>query len=370
VVEDKLRYARAELVEVIKPAPHRITPRCAHFGTCGGCHYQHLSYPDQLAAKEAVFEDQLQRIGKITDPPLEKIIPSPQPWNYRNQIQFQISPEGRLGFRQQHSHQLVDIQECHLPEPLLNMIWPVVEAEHIPGLDRVILRSGEGEQDALLILESKDPHPLSFELDLPLSAVYQGPGGEIVLAGDDFTILEVYGFPFVVSAGSFFQVNTQAAELMVDQLLDILQPLDNALVLDVYCGVGLFSLFMAERGGQVIGVEFNPSAVDDFLYNLSGYDQVKIYDAAAEEVLPHLQLAPDVIVLDPPRGGISPTVLDSMVELAPEKIVYISCDPATLGRDLQRFRKQGYSLTQSTPLDMFPQTYHIESINLLKKTTP
>lgn len=370
LVEDKERYARAELIEVVGPAPSRIEPRCRHFGTCGGCHYQHLSYADQLAAKQAVFRDQLERIGKVTDPPVREIVGSPSPWNYRNHIQFHISPQGKLGYLKHRSREMVDIEECHLPEDVLNLVWPVLEAESIPGLDRIHLRSGEGDQDALIVLESSDPQPLSFEMDLPLSAVYRGPGGEIILAGDDFTILEVHQFPFVVSAGSFFQVNTTMAERLITDLLSLIDELKKELVLDVYSGVGLFSVFLAEAAERVIGVESNPSAVEDYLYNLSGWENVQLYDLAAEEVLPYLEEEPDVIVLDPPRGGLSTAVLDGVVSLNPPAVVYISCDPATLARDLKRFARQGFFLSQATPYDMFPQTYHIESLNLLKKTTP
>jgi 23S rRNA (uracil1939-C5)-methyltransferase len=241
--------------------------------------------------------------------------------------------------------------------------------EFIPGLERVILRAGEDGQDALLLLESSDPHPIEFSVDLPLSAVHQGPGGKLILAGDDFTIIKVNEFPFVVSASSFFQVNIQVTELIVDHLINILPINQNSLVLDVYCGVGLFSLFIASRVDKVIGIESAPSAGDDFLYNLAGIDNVELYPATAEEVLPFLEFTPDVVILDPPRSGVSRTVLDSTVSLQPGTITYISCDPATLARDTRRLINQGYTLLDSTPFDMFPQTFHIESVNIFTRST-
>ena len=241
--------------------------------------------------------------------------------------------------------------------------------DFIPGLDRVSIRSGENGEDALITFASSDPQPFEFTVDLPLSAVHQGPGGEIILAGDDFTVVEVKEFPFVVSAGSFFQVNTQVAELIIDYLLEVLSLDEDSLVLDVYCGVGLFSVFIAPLVKKVIGIESSPSAGEDFLYNLAGYDNVELFDIPAEDVLPHLKLTPDVILLDPPRTGISKKVLDSVVSLAPDTIAYVSCDPATLARDANRFEKQGYTLQESTPFDMFPQTYHIESVNILQRMT-
>ena len=367
LTEEKERYARGEIVEIIKPSPLRIQPRCLHFSECGGCHYQHVSYEEQLKIKKAIFVDQLERMGKLTDPPVEEIIPSPQEWNYRNQIQLHISKEGEPGFLRHRSNQVVPIQECHLPEESLNQIWPSLSLEYIPGLDRINLRSGEEGQDTLIVLESSDPKPIEFSVDLALSAVHQGPGGEIVLAGDDFTIIPIQDIPFVVSAGSFFQVNTGVAELIVDFLMEELPLHDDTLILDVYCGVGMFSAFLAPRVGKVIGIESDPKAGEDFLYNLAGYDNVDFYDLPAENVIPFLDIKPDIILLDPPRAGLSKKVLDSVVTMNPELITYISCDPATLARDADRFQKQGYVLQKSNLFDMFPQTFHIESVNMFRR---
>jgi len=367
LVEEKERYARAELLEVISPSSVRINPRCPHFTQCGGCHYQHIPYLDQLHIKQSILLNQLERVGKLIDPPVEDMVPSPSAWNYRNHIQFHISEEGNPGFLKHRSNQVVEIQECHLPEDSINNIWPALDTEYIPGLDRISFRSGEGGQDTMIVLESSDPKPIEFVVDLPLSAVHQGPGGEIVLAGDDFTIIEVHGFPFVVSAGSFFQINTGVAELIVDYLIDVLPLAEDTVLLDVYCGVGLFSVFLAPLVKQIIGFESDPSAAKDFLYNLAGFDTVKLYDLPAEDILPDLEISPEIILLDPPRAGISIKVLDGVVSLKPKLIAYISCDPATLARDVFRLHKQGYQLQSSTPFDMFPQTYHIESVNLFQR---
>ena len=368
LVEEKERYARGEISEIIKPSPHRIEPRCPHFQECGGCHYQHIPYPEQLLIKESILLDQFRRVGKLDSAPVKPIQPSPSPWNYRNHLQFHIAEDGRLGFLKHRSNEIVTIQECHLPEESLNEIWPSFKLEFIPGLDRVSLRAGDGGQDALVLFESQGQEMFEFSVDLPLSAVLQGPGGEIVLSGDDFTVIPVLDFPFVVSAGAFFQINTQVTEILVKKILEIL-PLESDMVcLDVYCGVGLFSAFLAPRVKKVIGIESSPSACEDYLYNLAEFENVELYDLPAEEVMPELDLSPDIILLDPPRAGLSTTVLDSVVNLGPDLIAYISCDPATLARDIQRLSKKGYALEESTPIDMFPQTYHIESLNLLQRT--
>jgi 23S rRNA (uracil1939-C5)-methyltransferase len=366
VVEDKERYARGEIVEIISPSPDRIIPRCPHFTVCGGCHYQHLPYSKQLQIKRSVLIDQLKRVGKIDHPPVNEMIPSPSNWNYRNHIQFHLSETGQPGFMKHRTNEVVPIHECHLPEEDLNQIWPILDMELIPGLNRVSLRAGEGGQDTLITFESSDPQPIEFSVDLPLSAVHQGPSGEIILAGDDFTVIEVKDTPFVVSAGSFFQVNTRVAELVVDHLLEFLPINDESVLLDVYCGVGLFGVFLSPRVKKIIGIESDPKACEDYLYNLAGFDNVQLYDLPAEDILPNLDLTPNIILLDPPRGGLSKTVLDSVISLNPEVIAYISCDPATLARDARRLELKGFDLRISTPFDMFPQTYHIESVNIFQ----
>ena len=368
LVEEKERYARGEIIEIIAPSQARIHPRCPHFQICGGCHYQHIPYQDQLRIKEAILDDQLRRVGKIESPPVKTIQPSPLPWNYRNHIQFHIAEDGSPGFLKHRSAEIVPIQECHLPEEGLNQIWPSFNLEYIPGLERISLRSGDEGEDTLIILESQGQEPFDFNVDLPISAVLRGPGGEIILSGDDFTVIPVLDFPFVVSSGSFFQTNTAVASRLVEYLLEVL-PLDNdSVCLDIYCGVGLFSAFLAPRAKKVIGIESSPSACEDFLYNLASFENVELYDLPAEEVLPVLEVSPDIILLDPPRAGLAKSVLDNVAELDPELIVYISCDPATLARDIQRFSRKGFSLIESTPFDMFPQTFHIESFNLLRRT--
>jgi len=366
LVEDKPRYARAELVEVLDPAPERIPPKCPHFTKCGGCHYQHIPYQEQLKAKKAVLQDQLRRIGKFENAPVQDIVPSPAHWNYRNFIQFHLSPEGKLGFQAPHSKRVIPIQECHLPDELINTIWPLLELNFIPGLERVGLRSGEGDEDALLILESSDPHPFEFSVDFPLSAVHLGPGGHLVLSGDEFTILEVGGFPFVVSAGAFFQVNTAQAEQMVTHLLENLPISPSTILADVYCGGGLFSAFLAPEVEKLIGIETSPVAAEDFMYNLADFPNVAFYEAPAENVLPHLELTPDVILVDPPRGGLARAALDGILALKPKTLAYVSCDPSTLARDALRLTQGGFQLKQVTPFDMFPQTYHIESISIFE----
>lgn len=373
LTEDKPRYARGKLIHIITSAPERIQPRCPHAhpptetkaGTCGGCHYQHIPYETQLQIKTDVLRDQLERIGKLSNPPIHPIIASP-PWNYRNQVQFYLSPEGKPGHRDSDTSAVFPIRECHLPTEAINEIWPLLDMESIPGLDRITLRSGlNGE---LLILESSDPQPIELELDLPLSVVHMGPGGMLVLAGDDHIILDIQQRLFRVSAGSFCPTNIQTTEKMVAHLVDNLPLTPHVTLVDAYCGTGLFSAFLAPHVGRLIAVDHSSSACEDFEINLDEYDHVALYEAPVEAVLPGLDSHPQIIVADPPHSGLARQTLDAILSLGPDMLAYISSDPATLGRDARRLTTGGYQLQQITPFDRFPQTYHIESISLWTAT--
>ena len=371
LIEERRNHARAELLEVLEPSPERITPRCAHFGLCGGCHYQHMPYEAQLAAKTAILRDQLERIGRLREPSVLPAVPSPLPFNYRNYVQFHLTSQGRLGFHTILGDSLFELGECHLPEEVLNTVWPQLDFETLPELERIGLRLGV-DDDLQLILESSEAQPPEFSVeDLTLSAVHLSAAGPLVLAGSEYVLIDILGRAFRVSAPSFFQVNTLMAEAMVNHVLAhlaILHPLEpDSTVLDVYCGVGLFSAFLAQKAGRLIGVESSTSAVEDFINNLDEFENVEIYEDAAEAVLPQLTLQPDLILVDPPRSGLDRRALDGILALAPETLVYISCDPATLSRDARRLTTGGYQLWQVTPFDLFPQTYHIESISFWQR---
>ncbi|MEJ5314701.1 MAG: class I SAM-dependent RNA methyltransferase [Anaerolinea sp.] len=367
LTEEKRGFARATLMDVVQPSPARIRPRCPHFAQCGGCHYQHMDYSLQLTVKQSILTEQLQRIGGIADPPVRLIIPSPQAWNYRNTVQFHLTPDGQLGFRATDDRTVIPVQECHLPEEALLEIWKQIQAEPLPDLERLSLRLG-ADGEILLVLESLETNPPAISVEeLPVSVAHMGPAGTLVLAGDDHVVMEVLGRPFRVSAGSFFQVNTPMAEAMVKHVLSLLPADQPGTVLDVYCGVGLFSAFLAPRARNLIGIESAPSACDDFAVNLDEFDHVSLYMGTAEEILPSLQVHPEVIVVDPPRAGLELAALDAILSMGAPTIIYISCDPATLARDTKRLIRGGYRLEQTTPFDLFPQTYHIESISLFQR---
>jgi 23S rRNA (uracil1939-C5)-methyltransferase len=373
LIEEKRGHARARLLEILTPSPQRITPKCTHFSECGGCHYQLLSYADQLAAKTAILSEQLQRIGGLADPPVRPAIASLEPFNYRNHIQFHLSPEGKLGYYRAQTNTVLPIRECHLPEAPLNILWPQLDFEALPEIERVGLRMGVNE-DFQLILESHDPQTPEFSVeDLTLSAVHLSPAGAIVLAGSEAVYMEVLGRAYRVSAGSFFQVNTRMAEAMVQHILETLPKYtslsEQSTLIDCYCGVGLFSAFLAPQVGRLVGIEASPSACEDFVENLDEFDNVELYEAPVEMILPQLDVRPGIILLDPPRAGLDRHALEAVLTLAASLLVYVSCDPATLARDAKRLAAGGYHLEQITPFDLFPQTYHIESISFWTRNT-
>jgi 23S rRNA (uracil1939-C5)-methyltransferase len=365
-LDDKRSHIRAGLVNILESSPERIAPKCRHFGVCGGCHYQHLSYPSQLISKREILHDQLTRIGKIEDPPVKQAVPSSPEWNYRNHVQFHLTRAGKLGYVDAHSRSVIPITECHLPEPPLNALWPRLEFDPGLGLERVSLRLG-ADEETMLVLESESPEAPELELEADLSVVHLAGNDVVVMAGNDCLNIMGNDRLFQVSAPSFFQVNTEMAGKMVAHLQAHLPVLPSTTLLDVYCGVGLFSAFFAPHVGRLIGVESSPPACADFAVNLDEFDNVELYEAPAEDVLPALDVKPDVVIVDPPRSGLDKITLQALLVLGPAKIAYVSCDPSTLARDAARLIAGGFRLVQVTPFDLFPQTYHIESISFFEK---
>ncbi len=367
IVEEKKRFAKGRPVRIVEASPDRITPRCIHFGICGGCQYQEIDYAKQLETKQAVMLDQLQRIAGLDDPPLRPIVPSPSPWNYRNTVQFHLGQFGELGYIAADGEHLLPISECHLPQDEINAIWPQIELGEESGVFRLGIRQ-DSFNDVMLIMEGEDAKPPEYGEDIPISAVYTPPDARLtVLAGEDHLVFTLLGRNFMVSARSFFQVNTPMAEKMVQHLLDNLDFSGNPTAVELYAGVGLFSAFLAPKVSQLTAIESSGSACHDFAVNLDEFDNVSLYEAESEEVLPSLEEQPDLLVMDPPRAGLAPAVHDAIGKLHPKQIAYISCDQATLARDTKKLLQKGYQLVSITPFDLFPQTSHIESISILTK---
>jgi len=370
VTETRGSYIHASLARVLGPSPQRIIPPCPYFGICGGCHFQHMMQPVQAEMKLKILRDQLQRIGKINQPPILGLITGEKAWNYRNQLQFHPTKTGKLGFMDRSGRQPIEISTCLLAMQGIADTWPMVDLAPEPGLRRVVFRE-DSDGEVMLVLEGEDEDPPEMEIQLPISAAYLDGGGRSVnLAGEDRLRYTVAGRELWVSPESFFQVNLEIAERMVQELSVRLELTPNTEVLELYSGVGLFSQILAERAGNLVAIETSPSACFDFAENLDSFENVSLYEGAVEDVLPALVGSlprPELVLLDPPRAGLHPRARQALLALKPVRIAYISCDPSTLARDLKEFIAAGYELDSVQAFDMFPQTYHVETISILKK---
>jgi 23S rRNA (uracil1939-C5)-methyltransferase len=366
ITQQKRNHAKAKLVEILDASDIRSKPICEHFGECGGCHYQHIPYENQVSIKTSILTEQIQRIAGIELPPVSRCIPAVQPRHYRNTMQYHLSLEGGMGLFASGSDHIIPIKECDLPIPIIDNTRKLLDIEPSSQVERIEIRVGT-DNEVLLAFGSTNSNLPEFSVDLPISAVHLGEDGNTVLSGDEYVVIEVKERIFQVTAGSYFQVNTPVATAMVDYILDLVQLNPQSVVLDLYCGGGLFSAFIAPHVSHCVGVDSSPFSASDFIVNLDEFDNVTLYQGNVEDVLPVLKLKTDIILVDPPRSGLSRAAMDALMVCNAELIVYISSDPATLSRDVKRMVGNGYSLEQISPFDMFPQTAQIESISTLSK---
>ena len=369
LTDDRGRYAFAAGATLLEPSPHRVEPRCPHFGPggCGGCHFQHIDYAAQPGYKRDVVIDQLTRIGGFSDPVVHPTLPSPDAWAYRHHATFHVDAEGSLCFVGTDNQTLIPIEECHIIRPELLDLFYELNLDGIPELDRVRLQSGS-DGDLMAILSTRDDEAPELEVTLPVSINFLLSDNEPVnLIGASHVTYAVRGRRFRVTAGGFFQVNLPQAAALVDLVLARLDLRGGESVLDLYAGVGLFTAFIAERASLVTSIESYPPAVTDADENLADLDNIDLIEGSVEDVLPDLDGPFDAAVLDPPRTGLDVRALDALVAHAPGRIVYVSCEPSTLARDAKRLVKHGYRLVNVQPVDMFPQTYHIECVALMSR---
>jgi len=367
IIDDRKRYARAKVIEVLEPSPARVEPRCPYFGydKCGGCQWQHIDTPVQTRMKGLVTIDQLQRIGNFENPPVFEPVPDEVGWEYRNHALFRVDPDGRLGFLAARSHDVYPIKDCLILHPLLSRLFQSLDMVY-PELEWLELRAGTATGNLMLLLQAKEEESPSLEVDFPLSIVQIRHDDAVApLIGLDYILEHVHDREFRISATSFFQVNSAQAAQLVNIVMGALDLKGREDVLDAYCGVGLFTAFIAEEAASVTGIEVNPAAVVDARHNLAHLDNATLLEGPVMTMIREVNRKIDAVLVDPPRTGLEPEVVDALVEHSPERIVYVSCDPATLARDCSRLVKQGYSLEWVQPVDLFPQTYHIENVALL-----
>jgi 23S rRNA (uracil1939-C5)-methyltransferase len=366
VAEQKPHYARAALLEVLQPSAERVTPRCPHFGDCGGCHFQHMTYEAQLSVIPHIVADQMSRIGGLDTVTVKPPIPHDPVWNYRAEVALSPVPGGGLGFWSPAQRQVIPIEQCDLIRTELMDCWRDVDLE-LPELRKLTLRIGD--DDALLAaLEVEDVEPPELSVDFPISVAIVLPDQTAAsLVGDLYSVQTIGGRDFRVSPGCYFAPNTAMRTAVLTTVLAQANLQGAEVVLDAYCGVGAFTAFLAEQAAQVIAVEVNEDAVNDAVANLDHLDNVSLYQGWLEEVLPTLESKPDVVVVDPPAKGLSVTAVQQIIALAPAKLIYVSEDIATLARDSKHFTRAGYKLVEIQPLDTSPQTYHFHTVSLWQR---
>ena len=374
ITDAKERFARGRVLNLQEKSPDRITAPCPYFSACGGCHYQHLGYAQQLTLKRALVKDQLERIGKMTNLPEIPITPSPLPFGHRNQVQFHSADPSNsasfssLGFKRADSNEVLPIAKCLLIPDELNALLTQMELEPDSGISRLAMRI-DNDGEMMLVFEGDSDEPPELSIELPVSSAYVGPDGQCLnLSGNDALVYTVLGKEFLVSPESFFQVNLPVAEEMIKHVLSLVEGRENLEVLELYSGVGLFTHFLAPHANQLTAIESSPSACFDFVSNLDEFDNISLYEGTVEDILPGIvdQIKPvDLVVLDPPRAGLNVKARQALVDLDPQEIIYISCDPSTLARDLKHLNEAGYSLQSVHAFDMFPQTAHVETVVLM-----
>ncbi len=373
IEEARKNYARARLVSIQKKSPDRVTPPCPVFGKCGGCQLMHLSYSKQLETKRARVVDALERIGKLFDVPVHPCIPS-APLAYRNKIQLPYH-SGKLGLYAFNSHDLIEIDTCYIHCPLGERAFQQIR-QIVHSVKHVLIKTAVQTNQVLVILVTQDKElltPLAQQImeSLPeikgvvqnfnpsSSNVILGPT-YVTLAGQPYIEEKISDLTFKVSPASFFQVNPIQAEHLYQKAVEFADLSGTETVLDAYCGVGTLSLILAPHARHIIGVESVPKAIEDAKANAqtNKISNVTFTCAPMEDFHPPTI---DTAILNPPRKGCHPAALKHLLHLKPRRIVYISCDPATLARDLNLLHPS-YTINQVQPLDMFPQTTHVESV--------
>ena len=422
VMKLKKNYGYARMMQVLTPSPDRVEPKCAFHQKCGGCQIQALAYEKQLEFKENKVRNNLIRLGGFSPDELAKwmepIIGMEHPYHYRNKAQFPVGTdkEGSLitGFYAGHTHSIISNTDCSLGvkenQEILELILGFLREYKIPAYDEttgkglvrhILLRKGfaSGQIMVCLILNGKKlpsaqvlverlktiPGMTSISINVNQKNTNVIMGEELLpLWGEPYIMDNIGEIRYQISPLSFYQVNPVQTERLYGTALEYAGLTGKETVWDLYCGIGTISLFLAKNAKAVYGVEIVPAAIEDAKRNaaLNGITNAKFFVGKAEEVLPEFyeqetkkggtqeMLHPDVIVVDPPRKGCDEVCLNTMIKMAPEKIVYVSCDSATLARDLKYLCENGYELQKVRAVDMFPGTVHVETVCLLSKKCP
>ena len=383
ITEEKKRYSTARVIQVLKPSPGRVNPPCPYFGTCGGCQWQHIDYSIQAEQKKQILGETLKRLGGLKEIPSINVFSSPKPYDYRVRVQLKVKGKA-MGYYQERSYQMVDVERCPISHPLVNRIiqglrdqldalWRVKEVE-------INVSPEEGRGVLLLHPRSYDPGAEPFAKEFLRSqpmlkgiAIAQKVGYHRI--GDPTLTFTTplsqervkRELKLRISPGSFSQVNPEQNQELVQTVLQFSEVNQEDRVFDFYAGAGNLTLPLAMEAGEVLGIEENRMAFEDAQFNAerNGIKNCHFIHGRVEDAFSDWKRErPDLIVLDPPRTGCK-TIVDQVVRLEPKKIIYVSCEPTTFARDLRLFSERGYSLQGLSLIDMFPQTYHMEVVGLL-----
>ena len=366
IVSQKNKYAQAELVQVLQPSPERVTPRCKHFAACGGCHFQHMSYPAQLEAKEGVVRDQLARLGGFKQANVQPVLPNPEPWAYRVEMVLSPAGNGRLGYWSPVKREVIPIEECPISRPELVALLHDVELD-LPGLRKFSLRIG-GDEALLAAIEVDGVEPPELEADFPVSVAIVLPDKTAAsLVGDFYSVQQVNGRDFRISPGVEMITSPAGMSLVVDTVLHYAALTGEENVIELYSGAGTLTAFLAEQAGEIVAVERNPDAVADLSVNLHDLENVNVFEGEAETVLPLMPEEVDLMVAHPWANGLSRKAVAAIIAAKPQRFIYVSADVATLARDGRSLAKAGYQLVEVQPIDMQPQTFHIETVSLWER---
>jgi 23S rRNA (uracil1939-C5)-methyltransferase len=384
LIDDKGSYANAEMEEVIKAAPERIAPRCPHFGACGGCHYQHTDYATQLGFKQLVLRETLERAG--VQPPSEIAVLASEPWAYRNRIRVAFDTAGNAGYRGRRSHAVVPIHECPIAAPLLvetamaaaGLVRKFVDS--MPPMELALFCNAE-ETALQATVFTSDPAKFRFDefaralaeqvlalrgAALALDGRPGKPARIVAQQGATFLLYAAAGFDYRVDQGAFFQAN----RWLVDALVEcVTAGQSGKLAWDLFAGVGLFARKLTSTFERVAAVESAPAAIPALKVNLRDTSSIAI-GASTLDFLKRGRGGerPDLIVVDPPRTGLGAEITSLLAQIAAPALVYVSCDPATMARDLRALVAGGYAIERITLADLFPQTFHLETVVHLRRT--
>ncbi|MEM7159386.1 MAG: class I SAM-dependent RNA methyltransferase [Myxococcota bacterium] len=340
-------WIAVDVLEVLEPSPDRVTPRCPLFEQCAGCQFQHVAYPRQLEFKRSIVLERLREYGDFEDPPVPPMVGAEDPWHYRNHGRFTVK-DGQLGFVRHFRREFLPVPHCHIMEPAINEVLDNLQGR-LQGSTQCNVRVG---------------HPAGSIMIQPKLDVPDAPP-----SGQKMLVDELLGRSFRVSAAAFFQVNRAQAERLIELACERIGAGPSGVVVDAYAGVGTFAVLMAPHVKTVIAIEESGPAVEDARHNAAGIDNIEFRLGKTEDILGQLEGPVDAIVLDPPRSGCQPSALEAVIKHGPARVVYVSCDPETLARDLRVLvdASPGFDLIEVQPVDMFPQTHHIECVATLQR---